>query len=86
MVAKRKSPVRKTKKAKLLITPKSIIGEVVMKHPLAAEIMMERGLHCIGCHISPFETIEQGAAAHGMPKKEVAAMVAEINKAVSKKR
>ena len=59
MAAARKRNAKSRKKP--AVTADSVIGEVVMKYPFSAEIMMERGLHCIGCHISPFETIRQGA-------------------------
>ncbi|MDP2974104.1 MAG: DUF1858 domain-containing protein, partial [Candidatus Diapherotrites archaeon] len=51
------------------------LGEVVTKHPVAAEVMMQRGLHCIGCGVASFETIEQGAMAHGMGKEETEKMI-----------
>ena len=69
-----KGPVAKTMK----------IGEAVGNFPEAAKIMTEYGLHCIGCHVSPYETIEQGAMAHGMPDKEIDKMIAEINKTKKK--
>lgn len=68
-----KGPVKKT----------MLIGEVVSRYPEAVGIMLERGFHCIGCHVSPFETIEQGAQVHGIAEKEVDRMVSEINSAIS---
>jgi len=61
------------------------LGEVVNKYPAAAEVMLQRGLHCIGCGIASFETIEQGATAHGMSREETQKMVEEINKKIGKK-
>ena len=60
------------------------IGEVVAKYPQAVEIMLDYGLHCIGCHVSPYETIEGGAKGHGMSEQETAQMLETINKTVSK--
>lgn len=62
------------------------LGEVASKYPAAAEVMLKRGLHCIGCGIAAFETIEQGAAAHGMNEKELDKMVKEINDIVNVKK
>lgn len=59
------------------------LGEAVQKFPQSAEIMMKYGLHCIGCHVAAWETIEQGATAHGMNDKEIDKMIEEINKAIS---
>ena len=62
-----------------------LIGEVVMKHPKAAEIMLAYGLHCIGCHVNAYESIEQGAKGHGMPDSLINKMVAEINAKLTRK-
>jgi len=62
-----------------MITRQTIIAEAVEKNPKAAEIMLKYGLHCIGCHISPFETIEQGAMVHGISDEDIDKMVAEMN-------
>ena len=75
-----------SKNNKQKITKDMLLGDVFEKHGMkAAKAMMERGLHCLGCHISAFETIEQGASAHGMDKKEVEALVKELNTIVNKK-
>ncbi len=68
------------------ITKDMTLGEVISKYPQTAEVMMKRGLHCIGCGIAAFETIEQGALAHGMNKKDLNKMVKEINDVISKKK
>ena len=69
-----------------MITRKTVIAEAVEKNPKAAEIMFKYGLHCVGCHISPYETIEQGAMAHGISDKDIDKMVNEMNKASKKPR
>lgn len=56
-----------------------LIGDVVSKYPETVELMLARGFHCIGCHVSPFETIEQGAAVHGISRKELDKMISEMN-------
>ena len=55
------------------------IAEVVMKWPETAGAFMENGLHCYGCAAARFETIEQGALAHGVdPDKLIEAINASI--------
>ncbi|MBD3312846.1 DUF1858 domain-containing protein [Candidatus Woesearchaeota archaeon] len=54
------------------------IGDVVQKYPETAEVMFRHGMHCIGCHVAAFETVEQGAAAHGI---DVDKFMEELNKA-----
>jgi len=61
------------------------LGEVVQKFPGSAKVIMKYGLHCIGCHVATWETIEQGAVAHGLDSKDVNKMINEINAAINKK-
>ena len=63
-----------------LITKDMTIGDVVRKYPEAAEVFTSFGLHCVGCHVSPFETIEQGARGHGLDDAAINKMVGEANK------
>src|SRR5215469_2085794 len=48
------------------IAPNTNIKELVAQLPIAAEVMQAFGLGCSGCSVSTYETIEQGAAAHGL--------------------
>lgn len=61
------------------VTKDMLIGEVAQKHPQAIEIMLGQGLHCIGCFVSPYETIEQGAKGHGFSDQQVDELVEQIN-------
>lgn len=63
------------------ITKDMTIGEVVSKYPGTIAVFMQQGLHCIGCGIAQFESIEQGAAAHGIDVKK---LIAELNKVAKK--
>ncbi|MBS3136184.1 iron-sulfur cluster assembly accessory protein [Candidatus Woesearchaeota archaeon] len=65
------------------ITKEMTIGEVVQKYPSAARIFTNYGLHCVGCHVSPMETIEQGALGHGMDEETLSEMIEEANKHLS---
>lgn len=49
------------------------------KYPNVGPILMKHGLHCLGCAMASFETLEQGAKAHGMDDKKIDKMVEEIN-------
>lgn len=55
------------------------IGEIVKEHPDAAGIVMSYGLHCIGCHVASWETLEQGCRGHGMPEEIIDELVEELN-------
>ena len=61
------------------------LGEILVKYPEAAEVLVKHGFHCIGCPATSMETIEQGARVHGMNDKDIKSLIRELNKAVSKK-
>ena len=66
------------------ITKNMLIEEVVLKHPDVAPIFFAYGLHCVGCHISSMETIEEGARAHGMDDEDINMIIKDANKIISK--
>ena len=68
------------------ITKKMTLGEVITKYPETVEIFLNAGMHCFGCHIAQFETIEDGAKAHGMCEKELDKLIDDLNKVVKNKK
>ncbi|MDA3899739.1 MAG: DUF1858 domain-containing protein [Spirochaetes bacterium] len=60
------------------ITKDMTFGDLLQQKPEVAEILSSYGLHCIGCHIAVFETIEQGAKAHGLTDEQVDEMMKKI--------
>ncbi|MCX7678095.1 MAG: DUF1858 domain-containing protein [Spirochaetes bacterium] len=58
-------------------------GELVKKFPNAVPILAEYGMHCIGCHIAIYETIEQGARAHGLDDAEIETLINRLNEKAS---
>ena len=56
--------------------------EAVQNHPEILQLFAEYGLGCVGCMAARFETLEQGAAAHGI---DIDALVADLNKAIADK-
>ena len=63
------------------ISRKTPIGELVLNHPVAAAVLLEHGFHCIGCGLAAYETLEEGAAAHGFDDAAIDALVQEIKEA-----
>lgn len=47
------------------ITKEMTINEVLEIDRTTAPIMMEYGMHCMGCPFSQMESLEMGCAAHG---------------------
>ncbi|MDP2907198.1 MAG: DUF1858 domain-containing protein [Nanoarchaeota archaeon] len=59
------------------------ISEAVARYPETIEVFLEYGMGCFGCGMAQFETIEQGASAHGINLKK---LMDALNKIVSKKK
>lgn len=47
------------------------IGEILEKAPEKADILLEIGMHCLGCPASQMETLEEACAVHGIDVNEV---------------
>ena len=47
-------------------TKNTTIGELLSVYPECAPILMEIGMHCLGCPSSQMETIEEAAMVHGV--------------------
>ena len=68
----------------LLITKETIIGDIVENYPETIEPLMEMGVHCVGCHVSPFESLEDGFRGHGMSDEEISEAVTKLNGIIKK--
>lgn len=62
------------------ITKDTTIGDVVRNYPQVIPTLMSYGVHCVGCHVSEFETIEQGLMGHGYDQEFVDNAIEELNK------
>ena len=47
------------------------IGELLQVAPEKAEILLESGMHCLGCPASQMETLEEACEVHGIDVEEV---------------
>ncbi|HJB00162.1 MAG TPA: DUF1858 domain-containing protein [Candidatus Mediterraneibacter merdavium] len=56
------------------------IGELLTIFPDSAPILMEIGMHCLGCPASQMETIEEAAMVHGIDGE---LLVEKINAAMA---
>ncbi len=66
------------------LTKDMSFADLLSQHPEAAEVLFEYGLHCIGCQLSPMETIEQGAKAHGLSDSDINKMIEKMNKKIKR--
>lgn len=52
------------------------IGELLEVAPDKAELLLEAGMHCLGCPASQAETIEEACMVHGIDVDE---LIARLN-------
>jgi len=58
------------------ITKDMTIGEILRVNPNVAPILLEMGMHCLGCPSAQGESLEMAAMVHGM---DVEVLMAKIN-------
>lgn len=54
------------------------IGEVLRIDMNAASVLMEIGMHCLGCPASQGETLEEAAMVHGISIENLMEMLDEL--------
>ncbi|MEK6808522.1 MAG: iron-sulfur cluster assembly accessory protein, partial [Nanoarchaeota archaeon] len=67
------------------ITKDLTIGELVERYPEIVDTLMGFGVHCVGCHVSPYETLEQGLMGHGMTEQDVELAISTLNNVLDTK-
>jgi len=65
------------------VTGGMLVGDIVKRYPETMEVMTSYGLHCVGCHVSQFESLEDGCRGHGMTEEVCKELIAAINKAIA---
>lgn len=61
-----------------MITKETLIGEVLQINSDLAEILLEAGMHCLGCPAAAGESLEEACAVHGI---DVESLVEKLNAA-----
>ena len=61
------------------ITKKTKMSEILEAKPEAAKLLVNAGMHCVGCPMAAEESLEEGCSAHGMSEKEIDELVKKIN-------
>ncbi len=54
------------------------IGEMLNANPNIAPILMEAGMHCLGCPSAQGETLEEAAMVHGLDVAELMDKIAAL--------
>lgn len=60
------------------ITKDMTIGQIIVKNPNVAPILMEAGMHCLGCPASQGESLEEAAMVHGLDIDELMSKIAAL--------
>ncbi len=61
------------------ITRETMIMDLVTNHSEVLPILMDVGLHCIGCQLSAFDTVEAGCALHGFDSETIDNLIKTMN-------
>lgn len=64
-----------------MITKEMLIGDMIRSYPEVAEVLLQFGMHCIGCMAARGESIADACAVHGLDVDEV---LEALNAAVEK--
>ena len=55
----------------MVINKDTKIGEIIENAPEKAELLLEAGMHCLGCPASQAETLEEACEVHGIDVEEL---------------
>lgn len=60
------------------ITKEMTIGEILRTNPDVVPILMEAGMHCLGCPSAQGESLEEAAMVHGMDINDLMSKIAAL--------
>lgn len=60
------------------ITKEMTIGEILRANPEVAPILMEAGMHCLGCPSAQGESLEEATMVHGMDIEDLMSKIAAL--------
>jgi len=67
-----------------MINKKDTLGQIMKDYPEVAPVLAKAGLHCVGCHVSAYESLEDGCLAHGLTEKDIVELVKKANAEIRK--
>lgn len=60
------------------ITKDMTIGEILRQAPEAAPVLLQAGMHCLGCPSAQAESLEEAAMVHGLDVDEIMKELAKL--------
>lgn len=70
------------KKVDLPITKDTNLGQMLFSYPQIAEVLLDYGLHCVGCFANSFDSLEAGSKVHGFSEELVDEIVDRVNEVI----
>ena len=58
------------------------LAQLVSDFPDTQEVLLDWGLHCVGCALNTLDSIEMGAKLHGYSDEEIAELVDRLNEII----
>lgn len=55
----------------MAIIKEMLLGEILRTKPEAAEVLMQMGMHCLGCPSSQMESLADACMVHGLDADEL---------------
>lgn len=68
------------------ITKDTLITDIVFRYPEAVSLLAEAGLHCIGCQLSAYDTIETGCQIHGFDEATIERLIGDMNRRIAEEK
>lgn len=65
------------------VNGRMLIGEIVTLYPDSVDILLDAGMHCLGCPASQAESLEDACSVHGL---EVQSVIDALNTKIAKGR
>ena len=62
----------------MAITKDMTIGDILRANPKVAPVLMEAGMHCLGCPSAQGESLEEAAMVHGIDAVDLVAKINEV--------
>ncbi|MBR3355939.1 MAG: DUF1858 domain-containing protein [Oscillospiraceae bacterium] len=60
------------KKSKtVFVTGEDVITELITRYPEAERVLLDAGMHCLGCFSAGFETLREACLVHGLDPVEI---------------
>lgn len=61
------------------ITKEMTIGEILTQNPKVAPVLLDAGMHCLGCPSAQGESLEEAALVHGIDIDELMGAIEALN-------